>query len=266
MSKEKQFYENREKHYTCHIWKHPNYPKHLHKHIEFAYVANGEMEIVINQEIHKMTSGDCAFIYPNQIHSYASTGEVELMLVIEDMDFVGEFYDELMNYELESSFFRKEQLSKYGNTALELLYDSADKQEIPYEMAKGMLLVLLADIFHTIPMQKRKKQAELSTTAKLLLYVNDNIRKPLTAKMVARELGISTSYLSHIFAKELKMSFPDYVSQHRLSFACDLLRDTKKNITDVAYEVGFTSVRTFLRSFKNQYGCTPKEWRKQYER
>lgn len=266
MSKVSHFYENRVRHHTCHIWKHPNYPKHLHKHMEFAYVAGGEMEIVVNHELHKMTSGDCAFIYPNQIHSYESKGDVELLLIIEDMDYLGEFYDELTNYELETPFFKREQLSAYGRGILDLLFMSAQQKNVSYEMAKGMLLVLLADIFHSIPMYERKKKAELSTTEKLLLYVNDNIRSPLAAKNVAKELGISTYYLSHIFSKELKMSFPDYVSRHRLSLACDMLRDTKKSITTIAYEVGFTSLRTFLRCFKNQYGCTPKEWRNQYEK
>lgn len=264
MSKEKYFYENREKHYTCHIWRHPNYPKHLHKHIEFAYIAGGELEMTVNDEVRKMTCGDCAFVYPNQIHSYVSQGEVELMLIIVDMDYIGEFFDELTNYELESPFFQREKLSKYGKSILDMLFVSAHEKNVPYEIEKGMVLVLFSDIFHTLPIYKRKKPAELNTTEKLLLYINDNIRNPLAAKAVAKELGISTCYLSHIFSKELKMTFPDYVARQRLFLACDLLKDTKRSITDIAFDIGFTSLRTFLRCFKNQYGCTPKEWRSQH--
>ena len=78
---------------------------------------------------------------------------------------------------------------------------------------------------------------------------------------MAKELGISTYHLSRIFAKELKMSFPNYVTHQRLNLACDLLKSTKRNVTDIAYDVGFSSARNFLRCFKEKYGCTPSEWR-----
>ena len=261
MARKRPFYESREVHYDCHVWKHPNYPKHLHKHLEFAYVADGKMNVWVNQEMRTLTAGECVLIYPNQIHAYASTGEVELLLVIADMDYMDDFFDELNYQEMESPFFSKSQLSQYGKHTLDLLHTSAYEQHIPATTQKGMLTILLSDIFDTQPLRHRVTHAELNLTEKILLYINENIRFPLSAKTLAKELGISTYYLSHLFARELKMSFPSYVTHQRLNLACDLLRDTNRSVTDIAYDVGFTSMRTFLRCFKTQYHCTPTEWR-----
>ena len=266
MAVKRPFYESRKMHYDCHVWKHPNYPKHLHKHLEFAYVADGTMKVLINHETRTLSAGDCVLIYPNQIHAYASTGEVELMLIIADMDYMDDFFDELNYQELESPFFQKSQLSQYGNYILDLLHVSAYEQNIPSATQKGMLTVLLSDIFHTQPMRHKMTHTELNLTEKILLYINENIRFPLSAKTLAKDLGISTYYLSHLFARELKMSFPSYVAHQRLNLACDLLRDTNRSVTDIAYDVGFTSMRTFLRCFKTQYNCTPTEWRQIYEK
>lgn len=257
----KPFYENRDKHYSCHIWLHPNYPKHLHKHVEFAYVQDGSMNMSVNGISQVMTAGCCALVFPNQIHSYSSVGDVQLMLIIMDMEYVDDFFDELNFYEMQNPFFHKSMLTHYGQRTLDLLFYSAHEKNVPYSISKGLTTALLGDIFTTLPFVRKKQHTEQSTTERILLYINENIRFDLSAKTMAKELGISPYHLSRIFSKELKMSFPSYVTHHRLNLACDLLRDTQRNITDIAYDVGFSSSRNFLRCFKDKYGCTPTEWR-----
>lgn len=105
----------------------------------------------------------------SQIHSYVSQGEVELMLVIVDMDYIGEFFDELTNYELESPFFQREQLSKYGKSILDMLFVSAHEKNVPYEIEKGMVLVLFSDIFHTLPIYIKKKAGRIKYNRKAFI-------------------------------------------------------------------------------------------------
>lgn len=261
MTAPRPFYENRDKHYSCHIWLHPNYPKHLHKHLEFAYVQEGELEMSINGITKVMTNGCCGLVFPNQIHSFNSKGDVQLMLIICDMEYIDDFFDEINFYELQNPFFHKNTLSHYGQHILDLLFYSAHEKNVPYTISKGMTCVLLGDIFSALPLTSKKLHTEQNTTEKILLYINDNIRFDLSAQSLAKDLGISSYHLSRIFSKELKMSFPNYVTHQRLTLACELLETTQRNVTDIAYDVGFSSSRNFLRCFKNKYGCTPTEWR-----
>ena len=143
----KPFYETRKKLFTVHVWNHPNFPIHLHKDLEFGYVTFGEMKAWINGEEKILHSGDCMLIFPNVIHSYESAGEVGLMLIIADMDYVGEFYNELESLEMTSPFFKKNQLSEIGQGILKLLNISAMDPNAKYESEKGMLMTLMSDIF-----------------------------------------------------------------------------------------------------------------------
>ena len=92
MNTVKPFYESRKKVYDCHVWWHPNFPFHLHKHMEFVHVTEGEMDATVAGENYHLTTGDCLMIYPNQIHSYSSVGDVGMLLIIADMDSIGEFH------------------------------------------------------------------------------------------------------------------------------------------------------------------------------
>lgn len=256
------FYESRKKFYDCHVWRTPNFPIHLHKHLELAYVTGGELTMSVAGKEYILREGDCVLVFPYQIHSYTSQGEVDLTLVITDMEYMGEFQEELTQYELESPYFHREQISLYGQKILELIRESAYDTNVPYQLDKGLFMVLLTDVFRMLPLVAKRKSPDLSMAQKVLQYINENIMQELSAKEVARAMGISSYYLSHIFSEELKTSFPTYVAQQRLSFACDMLQNTKKNITEITYEAGFPNMRTFHRCFQKQFGCTPTEWRK----
>ena len=130
MNTVKPFYESRKKVYDCHVWWHPNFPFHLHKHMEFVHLTEGEMDATVAGVKYHLTTGDCLMIYPNQIHSYSSVGEVGMLLIIADMDSIGEFQKELTYYDMESPRFRKNALSRYGQMVLDILSDIGLNKEL----------------------------------------------------------------------------------------------------------------------------------------
>jgi AraC-like DNA-binding protein len=143
-----------------------------------------------------------------------------------------------------------------------LLADIGLHKELrPFRQDKGLLMALLADMYENIPVIKKDKPSDLNITQKLLQYINDNITGELTAQKVAKELGISPYYLSHIFSSQLNISFPSYVAQQRMILACNLLKDSRKTVTEISYECGFPNMRTFHRCFQKRYECTPTQWR-----
>ena len=63
MNTVKPFYESRKKVYDCHVWWHPNFPFHLHKHMEFVHVTEGEMDATVAGVNYHLITGDCLMIY-----------------------------------------------------------------------------------------------------------------------------------------------------------------------------------------------------------
>ena len=89
--------------------------------------------------------------------------------------------------------------------------------------------------------------------------------EPLTLEDMAAKSGVSVSYFCMLMKHTTGMSFVNYLTGLRIDQACVLLRDTRDNITDVCYRVGFNDYSHFSRQFKKVTGTTPSEYREQHE-
>lgn len=79
----------------------------------------------------------------------------------------------------------------------------------------------------------------------------------------AEEAGLSPWHLLRSFRETFGETPKEFLIRLRLERAKHLLTATSRSITDVCFDVGFTSVGTFSTLFKRQIGCSPKEYRRQ---
>lgn len=79
---------------------------------------------------------------------------------------------------------------------------------------------------------------------------------------LAREVAVNVTYLSYYFNRKLGVSFPEYITIHRLDKAEELLRDTDLRIVEIFEQVGFQNSSTFYQAFNNRHQMTPLQWRK----
>lgn len=84
----------------------------------------------------------------------------------------------------------------------------------------------------------------------------------LTLNRLSDCLGYSGFYLSRKFREISGMQLRDYLRGRRLAFALKALRDTEMGILDVALDCGFSSHEAFTRAFREAYGITPSEYRR----
>ncbi len=82
----------------------------------------------------------------------------------------------------------------------------------------------------------------------------------LNATMISRELAMSESQLQRKIKALLGQSVPDYIRSFRLQKGAELLQQKGTLITEVAYQVGFSSPNYFSSCFKAHYGITPKAY------
>lgn len=83
----------------------------------------------------------------------------------------------------------------------------------------------------------------------------------LNVSYVANQLGVSQSNLSKIFKKRTGVGMLDYINLKRIDLARLQLRETDDTIYTIAESCGFTSVNTFIRTFKRYEGVSPKSYR-----
>jgi len=96
-------------------------------------------------------------------------------------------------------------------------------------------------------------------------YIRDNPdRMPMLGEM-ANLCGLSVSYFSRLFHREIGISFINYVNKFKVDTACERLRSAEKiRIAQLSGELGFSDVSYFIRVFKKVTGTTPNGYRKKY--
>lgn len=93
-------------------------------------------------------------------------------------------------------------------------------------------------------------------------YIQTNYSKPISLNEVASALDVNPAYLSSIFKSERGEPYSKYLLRLRMERASLLLRThTAAKISDIAYEVGYLSVKHFDSAFKKYYGVTPSIYR-----
>jgi AraC-like DNA-binding protein len=82
-----------------------------------------------------------------------------------------------------------------------------------------------------------------------------------TVKELATALGYSPYYLSDLLKKETGRSTQDYIQEHILEKAKDLLISTNEPVNQIGYQLGFEYPAHFSKFFKNKTGTTPSKYR-----
>ncbi len=96
----------------------------------------------------------------------------------------------------------------------------------------------------------------------IIRYINESYQQSdLSLYKIASYFGLSEGYLSHFFKDQVGENFLSYLENERIKHACELLKNEKLSITDIALKVGYNSVHSFRRAFKRVKGVNPTAMR-----
>lgn len=98
----------------------------------------------------------------------------------------------------------------------------------------------------------------------LMVYVQEHYREPLSVAQLAQTVHISKRACFRLFREHLHTTPLEYIRGFRLQKACQLLARTREPITQIAYSCGLGSSSYFGRIFREEYGCTPLEYRRRW--
>jgi len=89
-------------------------------------------------------------------------------------------------------------------------------------------------------------------------------KRNISVKEVVSETFLSRRPLEMRFRKTLGRSILQEINRVRINLACNLLRNTNSSISDIAYQMGFSSPTSFSNFFKKEVHCCCKEYRDQF--
>ena len=96
---------------------------------------------------------------------------------------------------------------------------------------------------------------------RVMAYIEEHLAEKITLDDIARQFFVSQSSISHLFKQKMGVSIYHYVTQRRLIFAKNLIAEGLP-LELLAMRVGFSDYSSFYRAFKQEYGTSPRQYRK----
>lgn len=153
-----------------------------------------------------------------------------------------------------------------------LLEIMRETKEYYLEEAKGILTALLINIARENhieePEFEETEELEGNVTipiSRALDYITLHYMEPLKVGELADWSHMSETHFRRTFSAYMKMSPLEYINLVRVRTACEYLKKTDMQVSDIAHKCGFTTLSTFNRNFKQFMGSAPYEWRKRPE-
>lgn len=98
----------------------------------------------------------------------------------------------------------------------------------------------------------------------MMEYIKERLQENVTLRDVADRFSFSPNYLGHVFKEETGQNFSDYVIALRMEKAKELLGDPTLKIYEVADRIGYRYLPYFSRQFKETFGMTPMQFRRNH--
>ena len=106
-----------------------------------------------------------------------------------------------------------------------------------------------------------RSRAEPVAIWKARKYIEEHAGEELSLTKVAKVVNMNANHLSENFKQVTGINFVEYVARTRFANACDLLRNPKLRISEIAFAAGFQSLSQFNRVFKRFSGRSPTQYR-----
>lgn len=255
---------------------------HWHEHIEIVCLLKGQASIYVGDQIFEANPGDIVIVPSNEVHFGHSINNTKAKLI----NLV--FHPSLL-IKRENNQFR-EVISPYINNDYTFpkiirsdklgdtyLYDMlvSIHQEFEYKnrnfLIKAMCLLTLffVELSRKFPPSiKEGKSTSLNKSNMIRLrrlfdYIESHYSDKITVDMAANIVGVTPNHFCKLFKQITGRTFVQFLNLYRVNKAEELIQNTDKPITEIAFDLGFCNVNYFDQVFKEYKGYIPSTIRKQ---
>ena len=254
-------YENRDGDLTMMINPHLHFSAHMHPHIELVLVQRGCARAWVDTKEYTLRAGDAFIVFPNQVHEYFDIERGEHIIIIFSPEQIPSLLPLFEGHLPEAAQIALgEEASVIATLAKRAVQMHESEATHKVTAVTGYLHALLGEICSRLTFN-RTESVPSGNAKKVINYCRKHYREEISLEVLERELYINRYYISHIFTNYLQVGFNEYINSLRIFEACRKLRHETTGITEIAEQVGFGSLRTFNRTFKQRTGMTPSEYR-----
>lgn len=252
---------------------------HKLTYYDITFITKGEGFFSIDNQTYQAIPGDVLFSQPGEIRSWDTTHITNgYALIFEDNFLSSLFKDSLFVQHL--PFFHPEKTAAKLHLSNELcprilqLLREIKKEIDAYK--QNDIHVLRALLYETLMLlhraylnmespKNRLKEASNMHINKFIRLVSKNLKEEHSVKFYADKLCITPNYLNEIVTSALNVSAKQYIQNKIMDEAKKLLSYTELSISEIAFELHFSTVSYFTRTFRQYTGETALSYRKNHK-
>ncbi|SHF58061.1 transcriptional regulator, AraC family [Salegentibacter echinorum] len=255
--------------------------------LKYIYALEGEVNHSFERETnsHKIETYKSAIVASSEHHGHILNFKANQKTTIVSLEIDRKVFKERMlcemsnlNAQLKDLFLDVEASKKFyhaGHYSLRFqeLFEALDKFEEKRLVRKMFLEGKASEIFvnqildfeDDIKADADKtilRKSEIEAIKKATSFIHENIKDPITIKMLSRKVGLNPNKLQEGFKYLYKSSINEYLNDYRMTLAMQYLKNTEKSISEICYAIGLSSRSYFSKTFKNRYNILPSAIRK----
>ena len=249
-----------------------NSPYHWHREMEILYILNGHATVNMDGERYELNPMEAIVIDYSKIHEvlYALPQTMGICIHV-SRNLLYRFLpsQEMMSFHCAKKHLTEEQEEVYNRMCsmlkkLTVLYVN---QQNTYQLrSRSIILEILADLIErfsepVMPATGYVRMSNVERLEQVCDYVEHNYKEEITLQDAADELGLNREYFCRFFAQNMGISFVKYVNQVRVNHIYQDILYTEDSIQEIMERHGFYNQKLFYKTFKEHYGCTPREAR-----
>ena len=245
---------------------------HHHNFYEVYFFLKGDVKFTVEGKLYTLEHGDLLLMSPMELHQaqIQAGQEYERIVLWIDCDYLKKLGGSDCNlaacFDRNSKNFRNYiKTDKLGQASLLGLLEKINAEYYGSHFAskayaEALLIQFMAEINRRCFSADDSDNAEESDLiSRVLSYIGDHFHEPINLEDLAKRFFVSKYYLSHEFQQRVGTSIYRYVIFRRLMQARELI--SAGEAPGKVYEAcGFGDYANFYRSFKAEYGITPKQF------
>lgn len=253
------------------------FPRHAHNYIEIMYMCSGQTVHTIDGERPlTLWAGELLFLNQHVSHAVRRAEEndigVNFIVLPQFFDYaleligtgnvVGKFLVGGLRQsggDMGCLHFRVADVpivqNLVENLAWSIVYPQPNARKID-QITMGLLLLQLLNYTQEL------ETPGGSQVLTVLREIEENYRT-VDLTWLAKELHVSLPYLSSAVHEATGRTFKELLLEKRLTKAASLLQETRLPVQDVISAVGYENTSYFYRVFRERFGCSPRDYRRQ---
>lgn len=257
-------------------------PLHIHSFIEINYVYSGVCRQVINGQEILLKEGQICLLDKDVPHSIAALGENDILvnIIMKKETFSQAFLGRLTNTGIVADFLANAASENQAHDRY-ILFHSQDNSNLQY-IIKNMLCefflpqeysiamvgyylpIMFTELMRVFQLDKNfefNQKSEKANILDILHYIEHHYRD-CTLTSVAKEFNFNPNYLGNMLKERTGKKFTELVQTQRMVHVSTMLINTDKKIGEIACDAGYESTSFLYRKFKEHFGQTPHQFRK----